>query len=193
MDIYEIANRSGLSLRSLRKLERLGVLDTGKEPAAEMSEFEKINYDLRKGNALNSIQLASLVEFPETVDRLGDYAGKAQVQIDALGQCQDEKASAAIVALVDRAAKDDPAAVLGLAEWLQSVIPSKGSVSHHYLAVRLLLGAGKSLRSYIAGRLPRAFLNCRNVEEFAGWSSVVERGTRRLTNYHRPTNYALDL
>lgn len=190
MDIYEISNRSGVSLRVLRKLEKLGVLLVSRP---DNPEIEKMQYDLRKGNALTTLQLCALIEDDSLSAYLGDYAGKALEQVKALGNVDKEKASAAIVALVDRAAKDDPAAVLGLVEWMQSTIPSAGDCNHHYLAVRLLLGAGKSLRAYVAGRVPRAFLNCRNTPEFASWFVVRQIKSRSITLYHRPANYSLDL
>lgn len=186
MDIYGISNRSGLSLRSLRKLEQLAVLKT---TPPDNPVIEPMRYNIRKGHSLTALQLAALVEDPDLLWELGDHSEKTQARIDGLGDCQGSKAPMPIVLAVEGAAKDKAEAIELLCDWLRSIIPPVGPVTHYFVAVRLLLGVVPNLRKYVASRIPQALLNCRNAESFAGWSSKEpdNRG-RNVTRYHRPAD-----
>lgn len=187
MNIHEIRDKSGVSLRALRKLEKLGVLKT--ESVDPMTE--KIIYMLSKSQRLPVDALVALVEAPDLMLELGRYAGEAEYQVSSLGKVERDKAPADVAAEIEMAAKGDDAACEKLAYWLQTVIPKDCAVGHHFVAVRLLLGAPPSLRSYYYSRLPRALLNVRRHPGFAGWSSYTATGKGKLSQYHAPKGFDL--
>lgn len=191
MDIYEIANDTGLSVRTLRKLEKKGLLRTSE---SENKEAAAILFAMRKGNPLTIFHLAALVENPALLLDLGGYMGAAESQVKALGDVTQEIAPAAVIDTIDLAARGERAACIKLAEWMQETVPTKGEVPHHYLAVRVLLGARADMRPYIGTRIPRAFLNVRStLPEFRFWFTLRPAAKdRQATFYHAPKN-AFDL
>lgn len=187
MNIHEISDKSGIAVRSLRKLETMGVLRC--DPPNEI--LDSMIYMLGRGQQLTVMQLVTLVEKPEMLLDLGKHAARASAQLDALGEV--EPAPRHIVAEIDDAASGKEAAAMVLAIWLQQIIPENDTVGHHYLAVRLLLGAPENMRKYIYARIPKALLNVRALDRFAGWSSSVSRGGKgsKMTRYHRPKSFDL--
>lgn len=182
MNIYEIAEKSGVSLRSVRKLEKLGVLKVG----AVDPMIDKIVYMLGKSQQLPVDALAALVEAPDMMQELGRYSGEAEFQVSSLGKVERDKAPGDVAAEIDSAAKGDDAAIAKIADWLKTVIPTDCAVGHHFVAVRLLLGAPLSVRKHSYSRLARALLNVRRHPGFAGWSSYTQEGRHKLSQYHRP-------
>lgn len=182
MNIFEFCDRFGISLRKAREMVKADVLridETTSEIGAE------IRHLLTRGQPLTAAQLCAMIEEPGLVLDLGRYAGKAQEQIDALGNAKQEAAPKHVAAYISEAARGDREAVGILIEWAQSVIPAR-PVSHSFLAVRLLLGLAPSVRGFDVPRIPRALLECRKRGEFADWFEVSYSGTRAKTFYRRP-------
>ena len=183
-DIYEISDKYNLSIRKLRKMEKAGILRTTE---SENPELSKILYNLRKGNKLNAIQCAALIDDTNLIFDLGKYDLAIRQQLGELGSASSEAAPSHIVMKIDMAAKDHPEQVEELEAWMKDAIPTGREVSHHYLAVRILLGAKASMRPYIAKWIPRAFLNVRNKDSFSNWYSLRKtRFSRNATFYFRP-------
>ena len=67
-DIYHIHNQTGVSIRTLKKLEKTGFL---KASICENPVLSKIDSTLRKGNRISAIDLAYLVENPGLIFDLG--------------------------------------------------------------------------------------------------------------------------
>ena len=177
MDIHQVAERFRVSVRKLRAMEKLGILKL--EP--ENPYLSKVRYYVGKSQPIPVLPLLYLVENPDAILELGKSVYEAQSQVDALELEDNSAAPAAISMTVDLAAtRDNPAAVEGLCDWLQAVIPSR-PVPYHFLAVRLLLGAKPAARAFIAGRIHKALLNVRALERFAGWSYVDTIRGRKAT------------
>lgn len=190
-DIHEISLELDIPIRTLKKLAKAGYLRASE---TENPVAAKIRYGLARGNPLSVASLVDLLTDEKLVFELGRYEGAALACIKALGNVQGELASADIVAAVEGAAVNEPGAVAKLVGWMKATIPSAGDVSHHYLAVRIVLGTKENFRGLIINRVALAFLNCRNAPAFAGWFTVRERGkAQKITIYHRPANYTLDL
>ena len=179
MDIHQIAEKYRISVRKLRKLERDNLLRI--EP--ENPHLSKVRYYVGKCQPIPAVQLLYLVENPDQVFELGKVADEAQSQINALELEPNSAAPAAIAMTVDLAAtRDNPDAVEGLCDWLQSILPAH-PVPYSYIAVRLLLGASPSARRLIATRIPKALLNVRALARFDGWSYVEKVNGRNATFY----------
>lgn len=182
MNIYEISEKFGVSMRALRKLEKGKVLKL--DPVDPM--VDKIVYLLSKSQRLPVDALAHLIENPDVLLELGRHAGEAEYQISSLGNVQRDIAPPDVSAEIEMSAKGDDSAVEKLVAWLQTVIPTDCAVGHHFLAVRLLLSVPSGARPYAYSRLPRALLNVRRHPGFAGWSSYTTEGRHKLSQYHRP-------
>lgn len=184
VDVYAINLKTGISIRTLKKMERLGFLKTTKPQNPETARME---WTLRKGNPLSVINLLRLIENPDLIFELGEYTDKAESQVAALGDAKGEAAQPSIATVIDSAARDDPEYVEALAQWMMIAIPLGRDVPHHYLAVRALLGVSVNLRPYLAGRIARAFQNVRETPSFYGWFTFkTTRYARNATFYHRP-------
>ncbi len=182
MNIYEIQERSGISLRVLRKLDDMGVL--------KCSTVEKIADDihlnLRKGNPLSVAQLWALIENPVLLDSLGKLRDYALTAIEALDDYRAEAAPREVVLHILDAAWNDQCAIEKILPWLKSVIPANCAVPHHYLAIRLIMGSSPLLRQCHISKLRRVMANCRAHPEFVGWWSVNRQNGRDATWYSRP-------
>lgn len=189
MNIFDFCERFHISLAKARKMDKMGVLrldENTNEHAAE------IHHWLSRGQKLTAAQLCALVEEPSLLLDLGRYAGRAEQQIDALGNVKSQAAPKTVSAFVTDAAKNDAEAVDVLVGWLRDIIPSK-PVGHSYIAVRLLLGLAPNIRHYDVPRIPRALLNCRQRPDFEKWWRVDRQKSRNVTLYQRPKLDALDL
>ena len=184
VDIYEINLKTGISVKKLKSMDRLGFLKTTKP---ETPEVVKMLWTVRKGNRLSVVHLLRLVENPDLVFELGDYASTAEAQVEALGDAKGEAAAPIIANIVDGASRNEQEAVEALEQWMKREIPYDRDVPHHYLAVRALLGVSVHLRPYLAGRISRAFQNVRERPSFYAWYSFqTTRYARNATVYHRP-------
>lgn len=189
MDIHELAERSGISLRKLRQLDKLGVLKL--EPESEI--LGKIRFYVGKGRSIPAVELLHLVENPDEIFDLGERAGDAQAQVDAL-EISDDSAAAPldVSGSIDLASNNNAAAVDRLEQWAKATIPGR-EVPYSFLAVRILLGTSPRLRPYNARRIARALLNVRQRESFADWFTIREIRGRRVTFYKRPETLPFDI
>lgn len=178
--IHEISREFGVSLKKLRKMERRGILNCDAENPATAA----ILYTFRTGNRLTVSQALALLEAPALIETLGNKADKARRQLAELGNVQP--APADVAAELPGAAAGDLDSVRRVLEWCKGAIPPAGEVSHHYLAVRLLMAVPANLRQYEEKRLPRVLLNVRRQDDFAGWWRVAPKGSRGITLYARP-------
>lgn len=183
-DIYQIHFETGLSVRALKGLERRGYL---KVTSAKNPRLSKINVAMLKGNRLSAIDLVYLVENPDLVYDLGDRADRALTQIEKLNDPKADACEPYLANTVDLAAMGNPDKIAELAAWMRSKIPASGEVDHGYLAVRILLGISPNVVNYVAGKIPRAFLNVRATAGFKDWSSKkINKYGQKATFFHRP-------
>lgn len=187
MNIFEFCERFHISLAKARKMNKAGVLRLDENTSDAITE---IRHSLSRGQPLTAAQLVELVESPSAVLDLGRYASRAQDELDALGDARAQAAPKLVAAYVTDAAKGDPEAVGVLLDWLKRILPAQ-PVSHSFIAVRLLLGLAPNIRQFDVPRIPRALLNCRRHDAFAGWWRVENRKSRNVTIYQRPDKKAL--
>lgn len=187
MNIFEFCERYHISFKKARRMERDGALALdGSMP----ENLEIMCRTLKNGDDLTAAQLVELVESPSAVLDLGRYAARAQDELDALGDARGQAAPKLVAAYVTDAAKGDPEAVGVLLDWLKRILPAH-PVSHSFIAVRLLLGLAPNIRQFDVPRIPRALLNCRRHDAFAGWWRVETKKSRNVTIYQRPDKKTL--
>lgn len=189
MNIFEFCERFHISLAKARKMDKAGVLRLDENTSEAITE---IRHALSRGQALTAAQLVELVENPGAVLDLGRYASRARDELDALGDARNEAAPKLVAAYVTDAAKGDPEAVGVLLDWLKTILPAR-PVSHSFIAVRLLLGLAPNIRQFDVPRIPRALLNVRRHDAFAGWWRVEKQKSRNVTIYSRPAKKSFDL
>jgi hypothetical protein len=187
MNIFEFCERFHISLAKARKMNKAGVLRLDENTSETITE---IRHALSRGQPLTAAQLVELVESPSAVLDLGRYAARAQDELDALGDARGQAAPKLVAAYVTDAAKGDAEAVAVLIGWLKEILPAS-PVSHSFIAVRLLLGLAPNIRQFDVPRIPRALLNCRRHDAFAGWWHVEKRKSRNVTIYQRPDKKTL--
>ena len=182
MNLYEFCERYKISLRKGRRIKKDGSLPLesgGNEHGAE------IRFQLRKGQPLTVAHLIIIIEQPTIISQLWPYNDKAKNQLAALGDVRNEAAPPDVAACIADAAQGDEQAIGILIGWMKEAIPVE-PVTHHWLAVRLLMGLQPNIRTYNVPRIRRAFLNCRNSTDFKGWWRVDKVGSRRITSYQQP-------
>jgi hypothetical protein len=187
IDIYEMHLKSGVSIRHLKKLQRLGFL---RAIDPENPEIAKMLCTLKKGNPLGALQLTVLAESPSLIWELGRYASKARAQVEALGDVKADTPSPMIAMTLIEAAKREPdlVEVQRLERWMKKVIPVEGEVPHQFLAARALFGMSDSSKPFYAGMAAKAFANVRRRPSFEGWFTIRSAShDRRKTFYHQPT------
>ena len=189
MNLFEFAEKFKISLRKARAMQKADLLRLDETTSEEAAEIRTL---LIKGQPLTAALLCWLVDNPAQVWELGRYAGKAQEQLETLGNVKAQAAPKEIAAYISDAARGDQEAVSVLLNWLFEIIPAK-RVGHSFIAVRLLLGLAPSVRKFDVPRIPRALLECRRRQEFAEWWTVETRGTRAQTFYKRPAKKEFDL
>lgn len=182
MNIFEFCERFHISLAKARKMNKAGVLRLDENTNERATEIRLL---LSKGQPLTAAHLCAMIEEPGLVLDLGRYAGKAQEQLDVLGNAKAGAAPKQVAAYISEAARGDREAVAVLVEWLKDIIPAK-PVAHSFIAVRLLLGLAPSVRKFDVPRIPRALHECRKCEDFADWFELSYSGTRAKTFYRRP-------
>lgn len=187
MNIFEYAEKYQISLKKAREQLKDGILRLDESIAPQTVEIRDW---LSRGQNLTSAQMCTLIESPGILLDLHRYAGKAQDQLDTLGDAKSEAAPKMVAAYITDAATGDEEAVRVLVDWIKQILPNK-PVPHSYLAVRLLLGLAPNVRGFDVPRIPRALLNCRKREDFAGWWKVEFRKTRAFTIYQKPDKKAL--
>ena len=189
MDIYQASERFNISLTKLRRMQKAKILVVD----SENPHVGKIRSYIGRRRSIPVLELLHLVENPETLIELGDRAGQAESELAALELAEGCEAPNAVIGAIDRAATNDPEAVETLCDWMKATIPAAREVTYSFLAIRLLLNQGPAVSSYIASRIPRAFLNVRSCEEFAGHCRVDTVKGRAITRYLKPAVKEFDL
>lgn len=187
MNIFEISEKSKISVKKLRVLDKLGVL----RHDASATELDGMRNTFREGNQLNVAQLVYLVENPAGLLELGRYAEKARAQMESIRDVagQVKAAPPEISAQILEAFEKEPKAIAAIVEWCKSILPAE-PVGHSYIAVRLLLGVPENVRRFDIPRLQRVMMNCRDHPNFAGWWRREKLVSRNRTVYQK---LALDL
>lgn len=182
MNLFEFCEKFKISLSKARAMLKADVLRLD-ENTSELAQ--EVRHLISRGQPLTAAHLCAMIEEPGLVLDLGRYAGKAQEQLDVLGNAKAGAAPKQVAAYISEAARGDREAVAVLVEWLKDIIPAK-PVAHSFIAVRLLLGLAPSVRKFDVPRIPRALHECRKCEDFADWFEVSYSGTRAKTFYRRP-------
>lgn len=182
MNLFEFCEKFKISLSKARAMLKADVLRLD-ENTSELAQ--EVRHLISRGQPLTAAHLCAMIEEPGLVLDLGRYAGKAQEQLDALGNAKAGAAPKQVAAYISEAARGDREAVAVLVEWLKDIIPAK-PVAHSFIAVRLLLGLAPSVRKFDVPRIPRALHECRKSEAFADWFEVSYSGTRARTFYRKP-------
>jgi hypothetical protein len=184
--IYDFCERSHISLKKARRLDKEGWLRL----SSEVTPLDEIRLTLRTGaRRLSVAQLVYLVDNPSHMLELGKYGKLAEAQVDALDNPTHEIAPKEVAANILEAYKNEPEAVDIVASWVASIIPNK-PVNHAYLAVRLLLGVPENIRKYDFAHIQRVFMHCRAHPKLAGCWKTVRQASRNVTFYQK---LALDL
>lgn len=140
---------------------------------------------LRKGQPLTVSQFLAMIEDPSILAVLGHYREKAERQLAALGNVGGEAAPLEVAAYISDAARRDIEAIRILVIWLKQIIPAE-PVTHHWIAVRLLLGVPPKARKFDEPRIKDAMSWCRRSRDFKGWWRTEKRGSRSASIYQRP-------
>lgn len=183
MNIFEIAEKFGISIYKLRKLEKAGhlLIDFG-----ESEHGARIRYQMARGQPLTVGQQIEIVEDPSILRELGPYQTKAEKQLATLGDVRGEAAPIEVAAHIsDAAMRRDKDSINVLICWMKAVIPVE-PVNHNWLAVRLLMGIPANIRKFDVPRIQYALLNCRKSTDFEGWWRVEKIKSRKQTLYQRP-------
>ena len=194
MNIFEVAHKTGISLKSLRKLEKLkldfGALDD--EPDTYL-HAAKIRFMLMRKGTLTVEQLLQLIDDRDIFDELKKYRAAAQTQVDALGDFKATAAPIEVQGAIDSAAGGDVIAAREIATWLRRILPA-APVSHAWVAVRLIVPLIPLHRETMAPRVSLALMHTRRLPEFAGyWESVKDANDRNSIKYFQKRNFPLDL
>ena len=197
MNIRELAGKTGIPLKTLRKLEALKI-DFGKlEPEGDFINLLRIH--LGRNQQMTVAQLLHLHDEPSLIDELGavnaKYAARARDQMRALNEGAIVSASSApksVTAEISQAARCDDASTLVIAEWLMTVLPVE-PVTHHWVAVRLLAPLNEFLREQDAPLITLTLLNVRRIPEFRAWWRSEKIKGRSVIKYSRPPIANMDL
>lgn len=182
MNIFDISEKAKVSVKALRRLDKLGVLRHDEST----TELDGIRATIKMGNRLNVGQLVYLVENAGALLELGKYASKAEIQLAELDKPATQVAPREVAAQILAAFEKEPEAVAEIVRWLKTVIPSH-PVGHSYVAARLLLGVPVANRVHDIPRLQRVMMNCRDDPTFAGWWRKERGVSQSKTIYQKPT------
>lgn len=186
MNIHEMSNRTGVSLSTLRKLDRLGVLKVD----AESDAAAAIRFHLTRNQQMTAAQFLAVLDDRTLISELGRYSARCQAQLDGLGAVEATLAPKSVTAEIPQAARGDDDAALVIAEWLMSILPAD-PVPHAWPAVRLLMPLNEFLREQYAPLINLALLNVRRLPEFALCWRSEKIGDRNQIRYFSKTT--LDL
>ena len=194
MNIHDVATKSGVSLRALRKLEKLKLIKFDPNPDAdEHPRAAEARFLLMRNQQLSASLLVDLIDAPSALFDLRKYEARAREQIAALGDVTGQAAPIAVQAVISDAAGADATAAQTLADWLTSILPAE-PVSHYWVAARLLYPLDPFQRETIGKKISLALMNMRKLESFVPyWESVPGKYGRSVINYFQKRNFPLDL
>ena len=174
MTIYEISQKFDVSLRTLKKLQKAGVL------LADIcsDKIEHILDNLKRGNALSVSQLISLIEDKTLINSLSDtYKAKVNSQIMDLGDYRKDSAQIEVYAYLSECAQGDKEAAKIIVKWIKSILPFDDVVVHSWLAVRAVINIPEPSRQSAIAKIPWAFTNIRKLPEFTNCFKLVGKKT----------------
>lgn len=182
MNIYEFCEKFRIPRQKARKMYEAGVLilDMGESPHGAI-----IRSRLGKAQSLTVPQFLAMIEDPSILAELGHYREKAERQLAALGNLADGASPREVAAYISDAARGDTEAIGILVAWLKQIIPAE-PVTHHWVAVRLLLGVPANIRKFDLPRINDALAWCRKSQDFRGWWRIEKRRLKTFTLYQRP-------
>jgi hypothetical protein len=185
--IYEIAKASGLSLRTLRKLEKIGALNATKS-SDPITDAAREN--LKKGNKLTALQQLHLLRNPAARDTLQQWDLEIDAILKRLGDAISEAIPWSVSNAIELCARREPEAIDKIASAIRNLIQlsdafDKGqSQDHAFIAVRLLAGVPDHSLDSLAKRAQACLWNCRRSPILSDCWRLNERGQ---TEYFRPT------
>ncbi|MBA3831642.1 MAG: hypothetical protein H0X34_07075 [Chthoniobacterales bacterium] len=192
MNIHDVATKSGVSIRALRKLEKLKLIafdpddDSDEHPRAA-----EIRFLLMRNQQLSAALLVELIDKPAALYDLRKYEARAREQIAALGDVAGTVAPIEALAVISDAAGADASAAQTLADWLTGILPSE-PVSHYWVATRLLLPLVPGQRETLGKKISLALMNVRRLESFHPyWQSVPGAYGRSVINYFQKRENSL--
>jgi len=194
MDIYTLARKARVPLKTLRRIEKFGALKVDKES----EQISQLLFHMRGNMKFTLPMLLWLIDDPALIDELGyisgTYAKRAEAQLRTLGDVKATGAPIDVTAEIQEASKGNADAALVLAQWLMNVLPDERTVSYHWIAARLLSPLNAFLREQNAPWITLALLNVRRLPEFAGYWKSVSIGARNEIQYFAKKELAgLDL
>jgi hypothetical protein len=182
MNIFDIHEKSGVSLRALRKLDKMGVLRC--KPNDPI--LDAIRLMLSSSKPLSVAQLAALIDNPGLVLELGKKADAAELQLEGIGDAKGEAAPRSVTLHIEDAARSDPAAVAKIAMWIFDNLPSYGAVNYSYVALRLLYGVPEGQRQFVLPRIARAISYAKQQAPLSHcWRMTGKEGAKR-TEFFKP-------
>jgi len=190
MNVFELSNKTRISVKSLRKLQELKLLKLDPDPPSdEHPNAPQMRFILMRQGQLSVPYLLTLITKPDTLYDLRKYETRARAQISALGDYQATLAPKEVTAVIDRAAGAEPDAALILAQWLGDVLPAE-PVGHHWVAVRLLLPLPEFQREKAMSLVSLALMHMRKLDAFRPyWESVENKSGRKEIRYFQPKQF----
>jgi hypothetical protein len=188
--IYEISQASGLSLRTLRKLEKLGALNVTKS-SDPITDAAREN--LKKGNKLTALQQLHLLRNPAARDTLQQWDLEIDVILNRLGDVIGEAIPWTISNAIELAARREPAAIEKISGAILNLINlsdafDKGRAQDHaFIAVRLLADVPAHSLESLAKRLQSCLWQCRR----SALSDCWRLNDKGQTEYFRPMKKVL--
>lgn len=185
MNIFDLSQKTRIPMKSLRKLEKLGVLIVDREPDI----ISEIAFHMRTNWQLSLPMLMHFVDQPELLDDLGyvsaRYRQRAETQIEALGDLSQHLAPLKVTSAIDGAARNESEAIAILETWLKDVLPCD-PVSYYWICVRLLKPQNEFLRAAALPLLKLAMMNVRKSDTFKAYWVSKELGSRTTIRYRKP-------
>lgn len=189
-DINKISEITGLSVRTLRKIDKAGFLKVTKssDPVTDAARG-----NLRKGNRLTVLQQLHLARDKDARAALSPFEYGISATIEKLGDFEADAAPWTLSAKITLAARKDKDAITEIAVWIYGLLTrtyrtlSSGAVDHAFIGVRLLANVPDHHLAAISDQLRGAMWEARKHPALAGAWRVNENG---VTEYFRP---ALDL
>lgn len=188
MNIYQIAEQTGVSLRILKKLEKLGYLNVSE---TENPTVEKIRQNLRRRNPLSAEQQLYLLKNPSAMEFLEDWDYVIEDYLNLLGNVIEERMPWRTAASIVSSGDNDKEATGRVAAWICDFIDqnsafAKGATCEHtYLAVRMLADIPDNLLHMSVTTIRQAMKNCRRTKIMKGYWHTDP--VKKRTIYHRPT------
>ena len=136
--LSQMSEKSGLSLRWLKKLDKLGYLNATDSPTPMI---DGIRANFKKGNRLTALQQLELWRNQQWIEKyFQQWEYDIQSVLSALGDVSENAAPWSISNGIELAARQEPDAVQKIAAWLQSTLATMdcSECDHAYIVTRLL-------------------------------------------------------